>query len=200
MRSMIHLNGNVLCVIDCETTGEVPGYHDIWQVCILPLNEKLEPSNEVLPYYHDFIIKRPENINFEVIKNKEEFINAQKTGLDPDFAATLFDEWFEKLRMGFRKRISPLAQNWVFDRGFVADWLGQVAFSQQFDACYRDLMPVALYLNDVADFEVEQTPFPKVNLAYLCSQLKVEHERAHNALADCMSTAQVYKRFVLKQF
>lgn len=200
MKSMIHLNGNILCVIDCETTGCIPGHHDMWQICILPLNEKLEPENGILPFYHDLIVKRPENIDLPALKNRAEFINAQTNGLDADFSATLFDEWFDRLKLGFRKRIVPLAQNWVFDRGFIIDWLGNVAFNQQFDACYRDLIPTTLYLNDVADFEIEQTPFPKVNLAYLCSQLKIEHLKAHNALADCVATAKIYKRLVLKQF
>jgi DNA polymerase III epsilon subunit-like protein len=197
---MIHLNGNMLCAVDVETTGEIPGHHDMWQVCFLPLNEKLEPSKEVLPFYMDLLIKRPENVNLEAIKNQHRFIESQKGGVDPWFAADLFDEWFQKLNLGFRKMISPLAQNWVFDRGFVADWMGNESFNQYVDARYRDTMVAALYLNDAADFAVEQTPFPKVNLAYLCSQLKIEHDKAHDALADCVVTAEIYRKMVMRRY
>lgn len=199
-KNMIHLNGNILCAIDVETTGDVPGFHDMWQICILPVNEKWEARTDIVPFYCDLIIKRPENIILEAMKNKQRFIDSQKNGLDPWVAVDLFDEWFQKLGIGLRKRICPLAQNWVFDRGFIQDWLGYEAFDQQFDARYRDTQAVALYLNDVADSEVEQYPFPKVNLSYLCSQLKVDHTGAHDALADCVATIEVYKKFVLKKY
>jgi DNA polymerase III epsilon subunit-like protein len=199
-RSMIHLNGNKLCAIDLETTGDIPGYHDIWQICILPLDEKLEPDKNFVPYNLDLICKRPENIDETAIKNKGRFLKSQISGIDPWYALDLLDEWFLKLKLGFKKMISPLAQNWVFDRSFLFEWMGKETFNQYLDSRFRDCMSTALYLNDVADFEAEQTPFPKVNLAYLCSQMKIDHERAHDAFEDCIVTAQVYKLLVMKRF
>lgn len=197
---MNHLNGHMLCVVDVETTGERPGFHDLIQVCVLPLDYKLDPWKEYVPFYTSLQLKRPDNISHDAqMKVRIKASEAQLNGLEPDRAADLFDEWFQKLRLSPGKRIVPLAHNWPFDRGFMIDWLGEENFKQFFDARYRDTMVAACFLNDRADLTIEPCPYPKVNLEYLASQLKVTHDRAHDALGDCLTTAEVYKR-MMKSF
>lgn len=199
-KSMIHLNGNLLAVVDTETTGTMAGFHDLIQVCVLLLDSELKPLRGRVPFYADLKPRRPHNCAPEVVdKNRAAICKASIDGLDPDRAADLFDEWFCKLGLGEYKRISPLAQNWPFDRAFLIDWLGQAAFERYFDARYRDTMVAALFENDTADFRVEPCPYAKVNLQYLASQLKVPTDRAHEALADCMTTAEVYRQMILRR-
>ena len=75
-------------------------------------------------------------------------------------------------------------------------WLGPDEYNEFFDYHYRDTMVAALFLNDRAGMHVDKIPYPKVNLRYLASQEKIPYDRKHDALADCMVTAQVYKRMV----
>jgi DNA polymerase III epsilon subunit-like protein len=196
---MNHLNGHLLCAIDCETTGNRPGFHDMIQICVLPLDYKLDPWKEFIPFYTALQLKRPENISEDArMKSRLKASEAQLHGLDPWRAADLFEEWFEKLKLAPGKRIVPLAHNWVFDRGFIIDWLGEENFRQFFDGRYRDTMVSASFMNDRADFHIEPYPYPKVNLEYLASTLKIPHGRAHDALGDCLTTAAVYKQIVSK--
>jgi DNA polymerase III epsilon subunit-like protein len=192
-----HLNGNILCVIDVETTGLVVGKNEIIQICILPLNHRLEPDPEIMPF--DMYIKPQYEIDSHVKRtNRKLLAKAINMGVDPYYAAELFDAWVDGLHLKEGKRISPLAQNWAFDREFIKDWLGDENFTYRIDGRYRDLMSVALFLNDVAAIHVEPYPFPKVNLRYLASQLKIdtEEERFHDAVYDCIVTAKVYKQMV----
>ena len=202
---LTHLNGDILCCIDVETSGEIPGFHDLLQICILPLDYKLDVWDNFPPFYMEIQPKRPENYgkattwNDEEVarKNRQLMAHAQVNGMEAYRAADLFDEWFQKLGLGYQKKIAPLAHNWPFDRGFVIDWLGNETFKQCFDPRYRDPMAVATYLTDRADFRTEPYPFNKVNLPWLAKQYHIDHSRAHDALADCYTTAQVYKRLVL---
>lgn len=196
-RSMIHLNGNVLCVIDCETSGSIPGIHDLIQICILPLDADLKPWRGINPFYMDLQPKRPENWDPDDVKTtRTRFCEAKIKGMNPDQACTLFDEWFAKLAMPPGKRISPLAQNWPFDREFIIDWLGRESVHQYFDARYRDTMAGALLMNDIAYFRVNTAPYAKVNLTWLAKTHDIPHERAHDALADCVVTAEVYRQMI----
>jgi DNA polymerase III epsilon subunit-like protein len=57
----------------------------------------------------------------------------------------------------------------------------------------RDPMLLAVMMNDIAAFRGEDLPFNKVGLGSLCNRLKVVNQNAHNALADCYATAEVYR-------
>jgi len=199
--SMIHLNGNLLCAVDVETTGLRPGYHDIIQIAVLPLDSQIRPIQNIRPFY--VAAMKPKRLeNIDKAAPKAHRINMAELclkGLDPWKAVDLFEEWFERLELPVGKRIVPLAHNWVFDRAFVIDWLGELSFEHFFDYHYRDSMVAAEYLNDRADHHVEKYPFPKVSLEYCCNILNVTNADAHNALADCVATAEVYKRMLMMQ-
>lgn len=193
-KSMVHLNGDLLCVIDCETTGLRPHYNDLIQICILPLDSDMKPLKTVTPFYQHMKAARPENVDAKALEvNKIDFFHLQQTAFDPDKVADIFDDWFQKLKLPFGKKIQPLAQNWAFDREFIIDWLGVTAFESYFDRRYRDTMSTALFLNDVADTHNEPYPFPKCSLKYIASQLKLDYSGAHDAMIDCMITAEAYR-------
>jgi hypothetical protein len=128
--------------------------------------------------------------------NNIDFFKVMQNAVEPDVAADLFDDWFTKLKLPFRKKIAPLGQNWPFDREFLIDWLGYETFSQFFDYNYRDLKTSALFLNDQADALQEPAPFAKVSLQWICKQLGVENSRAHRAMEDCLATAECYRRLL----
>jgi DNA polymerase III epsilon subunit-like protein len=197
IKSLIHLNGNILCAVDVETTGFVPGYNDIWQIAVLPLDNNIKPAKGILPFYLDMKIKRPDNVEPAAIKlNRTDFWQRQVRAVDPWTAADMFDEWFVKLGLPMRKSICPLASNWPFDRSFIVDWLGHETFNQLFSPWYRDTMVCALHHNDIADHRGNRIEYPKVGLGTLCGRLKVKNQKAHDALQDCIATAEVYRRLI----
>lgn len=197
MAQMNHLNGNIICAVDCETTGLDFEKHEIVEIAFLPLDYELRIRKDV-PFFDIKI--RPENIediDWQAFKvSNTDFYKLQESGMDKWEAADLFVEWCEKLKLPENKRIMPLAQNWNFDSIFIKKWLGPKTFEFYIDGRYRDTMTTALYLNDRAYHKGEQIPFPKVNLSYLASQLKISHDRAHTALGDCMVTAEIYKEIL----
>lgn len=195
-RHLIHLNGNLLCCIDTETTGLDPRKHEIWQVCFLPLDSFFKPCKDIMHFELILKLNKPENVDPKAM-SREEFVNCQLKGVDQETAADMLEAWFNRLNLPENKRISPLAQNWAFDRDFLIEWLGRLRFQHIVDGRYRDLMTCSLYENDRADARIEQVPYPKNSLGSIATRLCVENPNAHDALNDCMVTAECYRKMVI---
>jgi DNA polymerase III epsilon subunit-like protein len=196
---LTHLNNHLLCAIDCETTGTQAGHHDLIQICVLPLDSDIRPVKDVRPFYMDIQPKRPENIDPEVMrKSRSKICHSSIHGVEAWAAYDLFEEWKKEITQAgilpLDKRIVPLAHNWPFDRDFIIDWMGWMSFDHHFDGRFRDTMVAASFANDRSDFHCEHLPYPKVELKYLTSLLHVDHENAHDALQDCLATAELYRR------
>ena len=198
-RNLVHLNGNVLCAVDTETTGLNAGFHDVIEVAILPLDSNFEPRKDIIPFNILLKPKRPDNIDKRAMDvNKIQLHDIMMNGFDPYFGAELFEQWVEKLNLPTGKKIAPLCKNWPFDKSFIADWLGQRSTEDFFFYHYRDLGPVANFVNDCFDYRAEPPPFPKQSLAYIANLLGVPHDQKHRALDDCILLAECYKRMVRK--
>lgn len=204
LKCMQHLNGNLLCAIDCETTGLDPLYDEIIQICILPLDNNIEPIKSVMPFYIEIKPEHPERITKEAMSvNMLDLAKIMDRGHDRLKAAELLDQWIDRLGLPYtkystRKKLSPLGQNYQFDKAFISSWLGQKHYDELFDYHYRDTMIAANYLNDRAAFMAEPVPFSKVNLVWLAKKFCIEVDRAHDALQDCLTCAAVYKKMVLQ--
>jgi len=201
-KTMEHWNGNQVCVVDTETTGLDPHWHEIIQICILPLDSNFVPRTDIVPFYVNLKPANPERADPAALKaNKIRLSEIAISGHDKEKAKDLLATWIQKLglsttKWGTSKRIIPLGQNYPFDKGFIQAWLGIEEYDQIFDHRHRDTMTVGLYLNDRAGMHGESVPFPKVNLKYLCSQLKISHEHGHDSLQDCIVTAKAYRQMV----
>jgi len=201
-KSMQHWNNNQLCVIDTETTGVDYFWHEIIQICILPLNSNIEVRKDVLPFYIFLQPDYPERIDPEAMKkNKIKLSDLRDQGFDRLKAVDMLEDWVKTLGIGFNKygypaKITPLGHNYSFDMGFLNRWLGKSLYDEIFHYHHKDTMIAANWLNDAAAFKGEKVPFPKVNLQYLCNIFNVQSERAHDALSDCMSTAGVYRKML----
>ena len=195
---MIHLNSNILCTVCIDTTGEIVGIHDLIQICILPLNFTIDPNPNILPF--DCILK-PERFFDDPsikIRRREKLAKCITSGLDPLIASDLLMQWFKSLNLPEGKKIMPLSFSWANQKAFIAEWLGMSTFNYIFDYRYRDILTTALYLNDKADVEIEQCPFPKVDLTYLCKTLKLDFEADHqvDVTYDCGIVAAAYKQLL----
>jgi|SRR5581483_6908995 len=192
-------NHNLLCAVDCETSGLEAGFHDITQVCVVPIGSDFRPLDSIKPFYLNLVPKRPENFDPATASiTRQQLADCINRGVDPYKAADYFDEWFIKLTLGYEKRILPLAHNWPFDRGFLIDWLGQKSVEQYFDTRYRDTMCAAQLVNDRLGYSGRPIAHHKVSLRALATHYGLVHERAHDALGDCLTTIALWRELVLR--
>lgn len=212
-----HLNGNLLCALDIETTGLIVGENEILEIAVVPLTNDYQPNLD-RGFFHMMlrplnadkidmeairIHKRPDN-NLDYSKlcvSTEQVLKCVNQGVDPYKAADLFIDWFERLKLAPFKRIMPLGHNILFDLAFIKEWLGPASMDYVFDPRYRDSQVVSLFMNDVDGYRNEpQYSFAKNNLQYLCSQLNVTRLRSHNAFDDAIATAECYARMCKRFF
>ena len=196
---MIYTNSHQLCVIDVETTGIDPSKHEIVEICFLPLGMDLEIQTEPVPFTCLIKPDRPDDIDWDAFNaNAVDFQKLMNEGLDKWTAVDLFMSWVEGLRLPPNKRILPIAHNWPFDSGFVKEWLCPITYFELIDGRARDTLSICQYINDSFAMRHEQVPFPKTNLSYVASQLKIPHDNAHCALDDCVVTAKVLQKLIQK--
>jgi DNA polymerase III epsilon subunit-like protein len=189
-----------MCVLDVETTGTTPYWHEVTQVACIALNANLEPRKDIMPFDIFLTPEHPERADPEALRvTGIPLQKLMREGHNQDKARDMFERWVERLELGQTKwgtpkRVIPLAHNWAFDKPFLQDWLGATLFNELIDSRFRDTMTVSLFLNDNASFQAEKVPYSKNTLTWLASKLGVQHDHAHNALQDCLVTAEVYKR------
>lgn len=191
---MTHLSGNLLAAIDFETTGRRPGYHEIIQIAIVPLDEHLQRRKDTPHFYINLRPEYPERCERGA---------AYVHGIDMDMlmlhspsqerGVELLKEWWDSLDLPQNKVIVPLAHNWAFESSFLKGWLGPDLVDHMFHSHGRDSMQIALNINDRAFFLGEKIPFDRVSLPWLCKHFNIPHEHAHDALDDCLATAALYR-------
>lgn len=194
---MRHMNGHLLCVVDVETTGDTPGFNDMIQICVLPADSNLRPHKKYRPFYQNIKPKRPQNVNFKASTvHKLDMATLINKGIEPYVVEDMFYDWFNALNLPEGKKVAPLASNWVFDKGFIEEFFGKKAFDEHFHFHYRDTQVDALLYNDRADFHGEGYPFGRIGLNDLAAKFGIINEKAHDALFDCITTLEVYRRLV----
>lgn len=200
--AMTHFNNNMCCVIDTETTGLDPNFHEMVQLCIIALDSNFKPLKGISPFYINIKPNFPERADAKALEiTKMDMAQIILSGFDRDKAVDMLETWIKKLgiknnKYGTANKIMPLGHNYQFDMGFIKAWMGVDLYNDLFHYHYRDSMVTALYLNDRAGMRAEKIPYPKVNLQYLATTLGIKSERAHDALSDCQTTAEVYRTLV----
>lgn len=199
---MIHCNGNLLCAIDVETTGVKAGFNELVQLAILPLDSNIKPYKGVTPFYLNITPQYIDRIDYQALKvTRKTLTDLINNSMDTYRAQDLFVSWFERLNLpltaNHHKKLMPLWSNGGFDKSFLIAWLGQEAYNNYFHFHERDTQTLALAINDRFCHHAEKIPFPKVGLNYLASCFNIVNETAHDALSDCVTTAEVYRRLLL---
>lgn len=196
-----HLNRNLICAVDIETTGLIPGTHEIVQLALIPLAPDLTPST----YFKALELRiKPDPNNRRTIDpdykglNRRLIVDASLHGMERWPATDYFRKWFEGLRLPPGRLIVPLGCNYeAFDLPFLVEFFGGIeSYREFFRSDVRDVQRAATMLNDMADWRSVRVPFPKVNLAYLCSCLDIENEQKHDAVYDARASAEVYRKMM----
>jgi DNA polymerase III epsilon subunit-like protein len=195
--SFSHLNGSLLCAVDVETTGCMPGYHEIIQIAIVPLDSNIEPIDSLRPFYMTISPQYPDRLDKEAFsKHKLDISVLAQQSLDSTRVADLFDEWFQRLNLPYKKSLVPLAHNWVFEAGFLKAWLGLTGFNSYWHPHPRDTMQMAIAANDRAYMRGDKLPYERVALKSLCHYFNIKLEHAHDALHDALATAKVFQNLL----
>jgi DNA polymerase III epsilon subunit-like protein len=191
---LVALNGNLLAAVDFETTGRRPGYHEIVQIAVVPLDSEIRPLAGVRPFYTNIKPQHPDRIEKSAFQvNGLDLENLMLYAPESERVADLLVEYIDRLRLPFGKVLVPLVQNWAFESSFFKAWIGPDMVDKLFHSHARDPMLLAVAMNDRAAFMGEELPFNRVGLGSLCNKLGVTNANAHDALADCLATADVYR-------
>jgi len=201
-KAMQHWNFNFLCAIDCETTGLDPEIHELIQIAILPLDSEIKPIN-VMPFYIVLKPDCPELIDPKAMKINKLTKAINTYGLDREKAKDLLGEWVVKLGMGVNKfgtakTITPLGHNYAFDKAFMIKWLGVGLYNEYFHPHYRDTLTVASFIDDYTAWRAEDVPFGKKDLTWVADKVGYKRKGAHDALQDCVTTANAYRLMLQK--
>lgn len=193
-----HLNGNLLCAIDLETTGNRPKYHEPIQIAIVPLNSDIRPLTGVRAFYTNIqpaYVERADALATSIHKLPLDELALQAPSRGK--VADMLVEWFEGLDLPFKKQLVPLAHNWAFESGFLKAWLGVALVEKLFHPHPRDAMLLALSINDRAAFKGEKAPFNKVGLTSLSNKFNIHNPKPHDAYHDCLAEAEVYRYLLM---
>ena len=194
---LVHLNGNLLVSVDLETTGRQPGYHEIIQVACVPLDSQLKPSATLRPFSTSVRPDYPERAEKGAMcKHGIPMEDLLLHAPSQDKVRDLLVEWFEGLDLPFKKNLTPLAHNWAFEASFLKAWMGIQLFEEVWHGFARDGMLLAIAINDRAAMRGEELPFNRVSLGSLCNKFHVVNAHAHDALADAVAEAEVYRALI----
>lgn len=196
--AMQHLNGNILCALDVETTGLVPGHHEIFELAMIVLDGNFKPDRKFTPLNITIQPRFPERIDWSapvMQGNKGRLKRAQAEGLTYDASLNLINRWFDGLNL-LGKRLAPVTQNGIFDLPFIRDFVRPLTFEDMFATNeLRDTMYFARSMNDLADIKGWPYVFEKVDLGYLCLCMGIDRNKygsTHTAWVDALLTADVY--------
>ena len=186
---------NTIVAVDTETTGLIPGYHEIIEAAFVPLNEDLEYDKDIPRLILLIKPEFPERIEPEALAiNGLNLDMLNEVGISKGDAVRAILNWINTELPG--KQIAPLAQNWIFDRGFLAALLSETHFKKAFHYSYRDTKPLMEALNDRAILKGQEIPFKSTSLVNVTKLLGIHFDNAHTALGDCEITIEVYKKLL----
>lgn len=192
-----HFNHHRHVAVSIKTTGLNPDFHELVQICIFPLNSKLELSKDIIPFYMNIKPLKPK-INLQLSKGliTANRYNEIKENADlSQTVASLFDSWMEtQIKLADWKKLKVLTYDWPHKQEFIKKWLGSYNFNEYFSNEYRDILSVAAFANDYADTYSQQIPYPKVFISFIANILDVEYKFLDESIIHCKNICEIYRR------
>lgn len=199
MPDFVSADGNLLAIVDTETTGLDIRKSEIVELCVLPVTPQLELHKEVLPFHLKIKPDYPEDVDHNALSiTSRKLSEICLNGVSQDEACDLLNKWFERLNLPLGKKIMPIGHNFaVFDRAMLVNMLGAPNYDQIFHHHIRDTMSMAIFLNDRATAQYDPPPFKYIKQSEICKVLRITQLEAHTAMDDCLTCLEMYKRMLV---
>ncbi len=171
-------------VIDTETTGLSPNINKTLTVGLLLIDVEKD-FLDILDSNHVFIKHNNYNTSKEAMAvNKINLEQHELHAVPPKEACNEINSFIKKHVL----HETPLVgHNIAFDRGFLNALFDQGETFHQFHHKHEDTMWMWRNLQNRG-----KAPCGRANLQTVAGHFGINYERAHDALADCEITAQVY--------
>ena len=176
-------------VIDTETTGLSPNYNKTLTVGMLLVDVEKD-FLDILDSNHFFI--KHSNYNSSPEAQAVHKINIEKhdkIAIPPQEACQKINSFIEKNEL---QKTPLVGHNFQFDRGFLNALFDQGETNHKFHYKYEDTMWIWRNLQRAGSvpYHLNST------LKTLADFFKVDYTKAHDALADCNITAEIYRKLM----
>lgn len=189
-------------IIDFETTGIVPGYHDPIQIAAVRLNKLT--LEEVASFESKIKPMRPQNATLEALKvsgrtmeDLEELVRTAPTPAEvlKAFEMAIFGKYTPPDKKAFYSFDVVLAgQNVKFDIGFLNALLEENGYSRDRYGYHDiDTMTLCFVAQGTMGFKTEKG---RLNLDAQAQAFGIPRGAEHDALEDVRVTAEVFRRYV----
>ena len=176
-------------VIDTETTGLYPNYHQTLTVGLLLVDVEKD-FLDILDENHIFIKHPQYNTMAKAMKITGIDLNEQdKIAIPPSKACNQINKFVRKNSL----RETPIVgHNFHFDRGFLSALFDQGESISHLSTEHEDTMWIWRNLQRAGHVPSHL----RSTLQTLADFFKIDYTRAHDALADCKITAKVYRELL----
>ena len=127
------------------------------------------------------ILPRYKNFTKPQVKSKKSLMAYLEMASDKEDVLLAFDRWYNRLDLGPKKRIYPIAFCWGACSPFLFELFGtdfecqHAIVRDYFDVVKaRDIVTLANYWNDIAFFNQVQIPFAKQTLGWIAPKLGLD--------------------------
>ena len=175
-------------VIDTETTGLSPRFNKTLTVGLLLIDVERNFLN-ILDSNHIFIKHDKYNATKGAMSvNKIDLIQHNQIAVPPQKACNQINNFIEK---NVLHNIPLVGHNIQFDRGFLNSLFDQGDTLNKFHHEHEDTMWIWRNLQ-----KENKVPCGRANLGTVANYFGIDYTKAHDALADCEVTAQVYQNLL----
>lgn len=192
----------LICAIDSETTGLIPGENELHSLAVIPLDENFMPHPTIPMFYGHCAPVRVDKISVGALKVTGQTAEQLLAYPPRKQMVEEFVTWFKThVVANGHKNISVLGHNWTFDSGMIRHWLRPDApqlapMDTLFDYRVRDTQQIALFILDKCKRAGVTAPFSSAALRNIAKGLGISMEEAHDAPGDAMACAMIYKMFI----
>lgn len=176
-------------VIDTETTGLSHRFNKTLTVGMLLVDVEKEHL-DILDSNHIFIKHSGRNISAGAMKvNGINIEEHNEVAIEEDEACEEINEFIDKNKL---HDTTLIGHNFHFDRGFLGALFGRAGKESLLHDSHEDTMYIwrGLKKQGIIPFDLRS------NLGTIAEYFDIDYRKAHDALADCKITAEVYHKML----
>ena len=180
----------VTCALDVETTGTIPGLHEICEVAFAVYKTNSRGSSEIVQRFLSPVRPmRPDTIDMQALEVNGFTIGELMSAPTPMQVRSKFSQWWIET-LGTQK-LMPLAHNFVFDHSFLRLFFNH-HYDEIFDYHYADTAVLARALRSAG-----KLPNISTSLKSLSEHFGIgAADKLHSSYGDVCRTIEVHDKLV----